>query len=218
MSAAQRKTPYEDMAGSYAPQQVAPRAIAPTPTINDVKRRDFATEALRAVEFAGTLVAHDGELELPSVFRAQKYRQVGQPAFPSRASETAPHRVEGPPEERKKVPEARVAPDRAQGYFMSTQEWDGYVTQVCKDHFEGVMYPAGHGAERREDLISVPLSLIGDESLSRVRPGAIFRLATGRLRRKKQVMHGVKVYFRPEIPPERRVTFEGAAFDTFLDN
>jgi len=98
---------------------------------------------------------------------------------------------------RLKMPSERLAPDPAPVYFISTQEWDGYVVRVSDDKFEAVIYPVGQDAEYRQDVVTVPFEIVDDDVRRSVCEGSIFRMATGRQRRKRQVMHGVKIYFRP---------------------
>jgi hypothetical protein len=161
-----------DFSGHYSSVPVrAPTAVVTVG--NDVRRRDFAAEAGSAVN-----------LVEPSEFPA--YKSFIQ-SFELNATENYTHLT---------APNIKVAPDPAQEYFMSTQEWDGYVTEIAGDEIEAVIYPIGDSDGLRQDAVTIPLSLVDDDARARVKIGSIFRLATGRLRRKRQNMHGVKIYFR----------------------
>lgn len=86
----------------------------------------------------------------------------------------------------------------AQVYFMSTQEWDGYITEVNDQSFEAVIAPVG-SMEFVEDTMTVPFDQVDDDVRSKLAPGVLFRFAAGNVRIKRQVLHAVRFYFRADV-------------------
>lgn len=80
--------------------------------------------------------------------------------------------------------------------FISSREWDGYVTEVFDDMFRGVIYPISFAGDEPEELIEIPMSFVDEDVRADIQEGSIFRLATGQSKRRRQIMHGTKIYFR----------------------
>lgn len=105
----------------------------------------------------------------------------------------------------------------AQEQFISSQEWDGYVTAILKSSVRGVMYPVGSVGPQNEELVEIPKEFIGEETSRNVRVGSVFRFATGKLVRRKQIMQGSKVYFRKAARLRSNPEQVSALEDLFAD-
>lgn len=187
----------EDLAGRYATKTDQERPGAWKPAANEVATRDYAAEALEVGDLVEDFVAElDQEAAAPDI-------GTRPPKLPDIAGELA-------------APPVAIMPDNQQAYFMSTQEWDGYVTDVGDDQFDAVIYPVGGDATFRQDTVSVPLWLVDEDARHRVRPGAIFRMATGRQRRKRQMMHGVRIYFRLAMDVRKQEGLDRGALEAFF--
>jgi hypothetical protein len=183
----------EDLAGRYAARPASPREETWQPAANEVASRDYTAEARSAESLVEGFVEEIADNKIP---------------------DTRP--IELDITGKLRAPMITVAPDVQQAYFISTQEWDGYVTDVGPDAFEAVIYPVARTEEFRQDTVSVPLWLIDEDARHRVRPGAIFRLATGRQRRKRQIMHGARVYFRMAADMRKQEGLDREALEAFF--
>ncbi len=188
-----------DMAGNYADTMGGnmdrKRTATVLPAANEVPARHFSAEALDAKSLVDRFVD-------------VKARQVGR-----NTNGSGPETAIDLQRSRYYVqdllaPEVRSKPDPKQAYFFSTQEWDGYVTEIRDDEFDAIIYPISHTGNYREDRVTIPISAIADAARDTFRSGAIFRLATGRYRRNRQIINGAKIYFRKgsEISSQRGLT------------
>lgn len=93
--------------------------------------------------------------------------------------------------------------------FVSTMEWDGYVTDIEPENLRAVVYPVG-STDRDEELVEIPLSLVDTEIRPHLERGAVFRLATGHFKHKRTTIIGTKIYFRTaaRFKPRGNVTHE----------
>ncbi len=86
--------------------------------------------------------------------------------------------------------------------FFSAQEWDGYVAEMHKSHFRGVIYPVGLNNSNSEEFVDIPLEFVDEGDLQHIGPGSIFRLATGRFKRRRQSIQATQIYFRKKLRPD----------------
>ncbi len=189
----------DDIAGRYALTLDKARPVAFEPAANEVAARDFDAEADDALALVKDYVTRQ-PADAPTTMPLSKTNtSLAQPEV----SELL-------------APTISVKPDPQQAYFISTQEWDGYITEVGEDTFEAVIYPVGQAAEFRQDAVTVPVWLVDEDARHRVKPGAIFRLATGRQRRKRQIIHGARVYFRLIVDMRKQEGLDEGALEAFF--
>lgn len=100
--------------------------------------------------------------------------------------------------------------------FISSQEWDGYVTEVVGDRFRGVIYPLG-ASSADEELVEIPMVYVEEDVRAHVVEGAVFRLSTGRLKLRRTIMQGTRLYFRKAARLRKGPDMRSALKDLFAD-
>jgi len=194
--------PIEEQAGRYASYQGHGRRMAFEPAANEIGSRDFNAEASDARALVETYVEVNA-----------KRVQNDTVALTSR--DLLEH-VRDNISQRLRAPAINVRLDPAQNYFISTQEWDGYVVSISDEEFDAVIYPVGADGDFRQDTVTVPKWLVNEDASHLLRPGAIFRLATGKQRRKRQNSHSAKLYFRQAVDAKRPEGLTLSALEAFL--
>jgi hypothetical protein len=221
-SSASPRVEVKDMAGAYAHHQgetgrsgrVGLRISTEHPATNTLAKRDYAAEAEDATAIIENYIEREDNNsplhpDFTKAIVSNKLTIKSALGFGLIPNEFADEFT---------APVVEVFPDPQQVYFMSTAEWDGHVTRVNENDFEALIYPTGNVEEFREDTVTVPLQYVDDDVRDSVRVGAIFRFATGRVRRKRQIMHGVKVYFRRRESADQSTIVDMTALEALIDD
>jgi len=199
----------EDIAGRYATSlRMNRRAPEFQPAANEVAMRDYDAEAASAVAMVKEYAAGPGGRPDTLEYRTDPADESTRLSDPQ--DENAIRRLA--------APAISIVPDPQQAYFMSTQEWDGYVTDIRAEAFDAVITPVAGTDDFRQDTVTVPLWLVDDDARERVKPGALFRLATGRQRRKRQIIHGARIYFRVPVDVRKQEGLDTEALEAFFDD